>query len=74
MVDGSERGGGKGARDQNEREDRSKTETRSSCVTSVGARRDIPVSSDLCACHHGGGEKVAGDGTGYIREGGEKRG
>lgn len=56
VVDGSERGEGKGARDQNEREDRSKTETRSSCVTSVGARRDIPVSSDLCACHHG--EKV----------------
>lgn len=44
-------------------------------MTSVGARRDIPVSSDFCACHHGGGEKkVAGDGTGYIREGGEKRG
>lgn len=34
-----------------------KTETWSSCVTSVGARRDIPVSSDLCARHHGGGER-----------------
>lgn len=34
-----------------------KTETWSSCVTSVGARRDIPVSSDLCARHHGGEER-----------------
>lgn len=33
-------------------------------VTGAGARRGIPVSSDLCACHHGGGGgKVAGDGT-----------